>query len=372
MTAPLRVAAHNGARLFGGGEKWAALLLQGLLERGHTVHLFCNHEEVAAKARTFGVDASVAPLGGHLMLPHVWAFAGHLRRFDPDVVLFTTFKKVWLGGMAARLAGVERVVSRIGLDTDLPGKHWSYRVAFRRWVDAVLVNADGIRRDVVDGLPEHPPGRVATVYDGVRLGGAVPPRDEARRLLGLPAGVPLVGTVARMAGQKRLDRFLDTVALLPGVHGALAGSGPEEGALRARARAMGLEGRVHFLGWRYDVTTVLGALDLFLVTSDREGMANAMLEAMAAGIPVVSTPVSGAEEALAPGAEARSPGLVVEPDPARLAEACAGVLAVGAVALAMGQEGARRVRERFSFPAMLDAWEAVLGGQPPSAWHQGR
>lgn len=372
MTGPLRIAAHNGARAYGGGEKWTVLLLKGLAERGHRVHLFCNDEGVAARAAAHGVPASPGALGGHLMLPHVWTFSRRLRGFRPDVLLLSTFKKVWLGGMAARLAGVPRVVSRIGLDTDLPGKHWTYRLAYRRWVDAVLVNADGIRRDIVDGLPGYPAGRVATVYDGIRLPGPVPDRGEARTTLGLPVEGHVVGSVTRLSPQKRLDRFLEVMALLPGVHAVLAGEGESEGALQARAAELGLVDRVHFLGYREDVSTVLAALDVFLLTSDAEGMANAMLEAMAAGVPVVSTPVSGADEALAPDAEGRAPGLVTSAEPSALADAARGVLELPAVRLSMGLEGRRRVEARFSFDAMLDAWEAVLAGASPTAWHRGR
>ncbi len=367
----MRIAAHNGARTYGGGEKWTVLLLEGLQARGHEVHLFCNFESVAERARARGVGASIAVLGGHLVLPQAWLLARRLRRFAPDALLVSTFKKVWLGGMAGRLSRVPRVVSRIGLDTDLPGKHWSYRLAFHRWIDAALVNADAIRRAVVAGLPGYDADRVATVYDGIQLDDALPAPVEARRALGLPTDVPVVGSVTRLSGQKRLDRTLETVARLPGVHCVLAGQGEMEAELKAMTAALGLSERVHFLGYRQDVPRVLAALDVFILTSDREGMANAMLEAMAAGVPVVSTPVSGADEALYED-RGRVPGLIVQPDPRLLAEAVQGILDVPAVRLAMSQEGRRRARERFSFAGMVDAWEGVLGGDSPARWHQGR
>lgn len=371
MARSLRIAAHNGAARYGGGEKWTVLLLKGLQARGHTVRLYCNSRAVAERARGEGVDASVAVLGGHLMLPQAWTFGRRLRAYGPDALLVSTFKKVWLAGMAARRADVPVVVARIGLDTDLPGKHWSYRLAYRRWVDAALVNADGIRRAVVQGLTGYDPGRIATVYDGISLDEAPLDRAEARTALELPTDVPVVGAVARLSAQKRLDRLLAAASLMPGVHVVLAGEGELEASLRAQAAALGLQNRVHFLGFRTDVARVLSALDVFAITSDREGMANAMLEAMAAGVPVVSTPVSGAEEALHPDRDGRSPGLIVEADPAALAEAMQGILDLQAVRLAMGGEGRRRARERFSYEGMLDAWEAVLGGDDPARWHQG-
>ena len=371
MTRSLRIAAHNGAARYGGGEKWTVLLLKGLQARGHTVHLYCNSSGVVGRARDEGVDASVAVLGGHLMLPHAWAFGNRLKAFGPDALLVSTFKKVWLAGMAARRASVPIVVSRIGLDTDLPGKHWTYRLAYRRWVAAALVNADGIRRAAAEGLPGYDPARIATVYDGVTLDEAPMERAEARAALGLPVDAPVVGAVARLSAQKRFDRLLAAVSLMPGVHLALAGEGELESSLRAQTAELGLGDRVHFLGFRTDVARVLSALDVFAITSDREGMANAMLEAMAAGVPVVSTPVSGADEALLPDREGRSPGLIVEADPAALAQAMLGILDLQAVRLAMGHEGQRRARERFSYEGMLDAWEAVLGGDDPARWHQG-
>ncbi|MCG6957020.1 MAG: glycosyltransferase [Gemmatimonadetes bacterium] len=366
--APLRVAAHNGARTYGGGEKWTVLLLRGLSERGHRVHLFCNFEEIAERARAEGVDASVAVLGGHLALWQAWAFASRLRAFAPDALLVSTFKKVWLAGFAAHRAGVARVVSRIGLDSDLPGKHWTYRLAFRRWVDAALVNAEGIRREVVRTLPRYDPARVATVYDGVAAPHASLGRREARAALGLPHDVPVIGSVTRLSRQKRLDRLLGAMALLPRIHCALAGVGELEDQLRSQVRTLGLEDRVHFLGYRSDVGIVLAALDAFVLTSDREGMANAMLEAMAAGVPVVSTPVSGADEALAPDGNGQAPGVIVEGAPPALAAALRGVLDDAAARSAMSEEGRRRAREWFGYRRMVDAWEGVLGGDPPAFW----
>jgi glycosyltransferase involved in cell wall biosynthesis len=304
------------------------------------------------------------------MFPHAWSFARRLEAFRPDALLVSTFKKVWLAGMAARSAGVPVVVSRIGLDTDVPAKHWTYRLAFRRWVDAALVNADGIRSAALEDFPGYDARRIATVYDGVPPAAGAD-RAQARAGLALPPDVPLVGAVARLSAQKRLDRLLTAVARMPGVHLALAGDGELTGELRSLARELKMEERVHFLGFREDVPTVLAALDVFAITSDREGMANAMLEAMAAGVPVVSTPVSGAAEALGPDPEGRAPGLIVEPDPALLAEAMMGILEVPAVAMAMGEEGRRRVSARFSYNGMLDAWEGVLSGDDPAGWHQG-
>ena len=134
--------------------------------------------------------------------------------------------------------------------------------------------------------------------------------------------------------------------------------------LRALAAELGVSERLHLPGFRRDVGDVLAALDVFVISSDREGLANAMLEAMAAGIPVVSTPVSGADEALEPFPDGTAPGEIVPPEPEAIAASLRRLLANRDARRTMGATGRRRVAERFSAEAMVDAWEAVLAGAP--------
>jgi glycosyltransferase involved in cell wall biosynthesis len=162
--------------------------------------------------------------------------------------------------------------------------------------------------------------------------------------------------------QKRLDRLLDALARLPAdVHCIIAGDGSQRGTLQAQAGAMGIAARVHFLGDRADVADVLGSLDVFVMTSDREGMSNAMLEALAAEVPVVSTAVSGTE-ALRRGDDWIAPGVVVGFDAAAVAEGVRGLLEDAGRRRAMAAAAGRRAREVFSAPRVLDAWERVLAG----------
>ena len=140
----------------------------------------------------------------------------------------------------------------------------------------------------------------------------------------------------------------------------------EQPKLEARARSPELAGRVHLIGERSDVGDVLAALDVFVITSDQEGLSNAMLEAMAAGVPVVSTPVSGAHEALEPGVTTGLPGIVVKSfDQAEIQAAVASVLADAAARAGMVQAARAIARERFDLEHMLDDWEVVLRGNAP-------
>ncbi len=152
-----------------------------------------------------------------------------LRRERPDALVLTTFKKVFLAGMGARLAGVPRVVQRIVLSTDVP-RGARYRLALRRFVDVIALNAGVMRPAFLAADPELDPTRVRTLYDGVRVPARSGEAGAVRRALGLPAGARTVGAVARLAKQKRFERLLGAVALLPAdVHCVLAGEGGGEG-----------------------------------------------------------------------------------------------------------------------------------------------
>src|SRR5262245_14427711 len=98
------IAAHNGARIWGGGERALTRLLAGLQGRGHEVILYCNSPVVAARARDFGLDARVLRLGGDVMIPDAFRFAAALRVLRPDVLIIGTYKKLLLAGLGARLS----------------------------------------------------------------------------------------------------------------------------------------------------------------------------------------------------------------------------------------------------------------------------
>ncbi|MHB0979995.1 MAG: glycosyltransferase [Thermoleophilia bacterium] len=179
------------------------------------------------------------------------------------------------------------------------------------------------------------------------------------------AGAPRVGTVARLVPVKDLDLFLDVVALLrsslPGVRAAVVGDGPERERLTARARSLGLEAVVTFPGDVRPGPRVVREFDLFLLTSESEGIPMTVLEAMAAALPVVATDVGGVGEAVVDGVTgalvARGGGRAASA--AGLAEHALVVLRDPALLGRLGRAGAARVREAFSVDAAAAATVAA-------------
>jgi glycosyltransferase involved in cell wall biosynthesis len=214
----------------------------------------------------------------------------------------------------------------------------------------VAVSEDVAERLTAAGLPR---ARVAVVENAVPAPPA-PDREAVRAELGVPAGVPVVLCAARLAPPKRVDLLLDAWPQVPDAVLLLAGDGPDRAAVE---RAAHDQPRVRVLGDRRDVGRLLGAADLLVLPSDREGLPMSVLEAMAAGVPVVASAVGGL---LGLPAEA-----LTRVPPGSAAELGA------AVASLLGDEAARRrqasaaralVGQRYSSERMGAAYGTIYTG----------
>jgi glycosyltransferase involved in cell wall biosynthesis len=354
----MRVVAHNGARIWGGAERATVALLAGLADRGHDVLLLCNDPVVAGEASSRGVRSEVCVVGGDIAIHHAFRLARVLKRSRPDAFIVGTYKKLFYASLAARMAGVPRVIVRIGLESDTP-RSLKYRIALRRWVDGVVVNARRMASAFRD-LPGFDEASIRVISNSVQSTAHFAPSRKVRRELRIPEDALVIGTVARLAKQKRIDRLIEAASHVDGVHCVIAGDGAMRPIVETRVNELEMQGRVHLLGNRKDVTDVIDSFDVFVVASDSEGQSNAMLEAMERGKPVVSTNVSGAEDALAPDQEGRAAGSITSFSAQEIAREVRRLAADAGLRLAMGQEGRERARTRFSRDAMLASWEEFL------------
>lgn len=149
------------------------------------------------------------------------------------------------------------------------------------------------------GVPEH---KVHVLRNGVDLDAFRPEHPaDARARLGLQGDAPVVAAVGRLIPLKGLDLVIGALSRLPEVRLAIAGDGPERGALEQQARALGVAERVHFLGRvpHEDLRHLYSAADALVLASEREGWPNVLLESMACGTPVAATAVWGIPEVVA-------------------------------------------------------------------------
>jgi glycosyltransferase involved in cell wall biosynthesis len=180
-----------------------------------------------------------------------------------------------------------------------------------------------------------------------------------RRSLGLPDDAPVVGTIGRLSEQKGHRYLLEAAPALlasrPTTRLVIVGDGDRMEALRAQAATLGVTSRVTFAGHRADVPAVLGALDVFCISSTYEGTPLALFEAMAAGKAIVSTAVDGCREVL----EDAVTGLLVPPrDPAALSAALGRVLDDEGMRRRLG-ENARAASTRYDIRACVAAMESL-------------
>lgn len=263
-----------------------------------------------------------------------------------------------LGRLAARRAGVPAVFSGIRVAE----RRSKWRLRFDRWSDRMVDRHICVSRSVADfsrdsgGLPES---KLVVIPNGVDTARFEAAAATDLRELGIHA--PRVATfVGRLDRQKGLDWLLETaprwMLAQPDVDLLFVGDGPQEPELRRLVARLQLDDRVHFLGRRNDVPSILKASDLFVLPSRWEGMPNVLLEAMASRLPIVSTRVEGVAELLGPGTDAQT---VTFGDSDALCERIEHLLGDESAAAEIAAANYDRVVEGFTLDAMVRRYEAV-------------
>jgi glycosyltransferase involved in cell wall biosynthesis len=265
------------------------------------------------------------------------------------------------GRLAARAVGARLVLHEHFADPRMP----AYQALADRLLRHRTDGAIAVSRSTRDFLVHQryvPEDRVRLIWNGAPLDEFAPvPRERAlavRRGLGLADDALVVGTIGRLNAQKGHRFLLDAAArLLPRVPAArvlVAGDGDLMDPLRAQAAALGIAGKVVFAGHRTDVPDLLGALDVFCISSLYEGTPLALFEAMAAGKAIVSTSVDGCREVLEDGVT----GVLVPPaDADALAGGLEHVLRDEAWREALGRRALAASR-RYDVRACVDAMQA--------------
>jgi L-malate glycosyltransferase len=246
----------------------------------------------------------------------------------------------------------------------------------RRLVNPVLARWPGRLCAVSTDLKDHmvaegfPSRRVHVLHNGIDPGLRPRVRDRraARAAFGLPADAFVVGTVGRLDPVKNLAAMLQAHALIvprhPSARLVIVGEGPERRALEARARDLGIAESVCFAGHRADVRALMPAFDVYVNCSVYEGVSLTILEAMAATLPVVATPVGG------------NPEVVIDHETGRLVASHPRALATAVLALArdparrrtLGEAGRWRVKRHFSLQRMVEHYaDAYLA--PRANWN---
>ena len=323
------------------------------------------------QVRALGYEPHVFPLHGSMMRPNtavqIRRMAALIRAEGIKVVHGTDFNTNLLGLAAAKLSGAKAIVSRVDLGHLRSGFGKWHREAEKltaRFADLVVANAEAVKEVCIrdEGVK---PENVMVVRNGLDL--SLFDQLAAQPLQApLPEGalVAVIGNLWPVKGHRTL---VEAVAKLPpALHGfrfVCAGEGPEREFLTRRIAELGLQERVILLGHRLDVPAVLVRAQAACLCSSAEGLSNALMEAMAARLPIVATDVGGNPEL------ARENGMLVPyGDAAALAAKLTELLSAPERMRAMGQRGRKRIELELTMERMAEGHGALyrraLGGVP--------
>ncbi|MEM9383670.1 MAG: glycosyltransferase [Pseudomonadota bacterium] len=351
---PLRVVHVEAGRHVFGGAQQVLYLLETLPRLAIQSVLVCaTGSEVSVAARSRGLSVVGMKMGGDLDAALALRLAGHLRREGADLVHLHSRRgaDTW-GLLGAKLAGVPAVLSR-RVDNP-PGRVLGtlLKGAYRR----VVCISDGI----ADVLRESGVGdeRLTVIPSAVHAERFATPcsDDELRHRLGLPRDALVAGVVAQLIARKGHRYAFEALAQLrrsqPRLHLVCFGRGDQRPSLEALAHKLGLADFIHFAGFRDDMSSLLGALDMLVHPALAEGLGVALLEGAAAGCPLVASQVGGIPEIVRHGVTGR---LVPPGDSPALAAAMAATLNERANARRMVSAARRLVAENHSVIAMSKA-----------------
>ncbi|NBC47993.1 MAG: glycosyltransferase [Gammaproteobacteria bacterium] len=341
---------EGGAHLYGGAQQ-VLYLLEGLSARGVENHLACRRGcDLALRAEPFA-QVHGMPMGGDLDLALIPRLYRLIRRLQPDLVhLHSRIGADVMGGIASRLARVPVLHTR---RVDNPESPWLVALKYRLH-DRVIAISEGIAQILrAEGLPSSKLRLVRSAVDAGRF--AQPCRHAAiSDRLGLPREAVLIGVVAQLIGRKGHAVLLQALPALladqPHLQVLFFGQGPLKEPLRRQIAQTGLADHVRLIGFRDDLAEVFPCLRLLVHPALMEGLGVSVLQAAAAGVPVVATRVGGIPEAVEDG----ETGLLVPPgDADSLQRAVRLILADERLGRQFGQAGAARVRRLFSIETMV-------------------
>jgi glycosyltransferase involved in cell wall biosynthesis len=346
----------------GGAENMVLSLATGLTDLGHQPVIVTDKAGwMTERAEAAGVPVWVETQHRFRELPWALRLARRMRRERIDIFHSHEFSMNVFGGGAAWLARVPHVVTIHGRRyvSDAPRRVRAYRLMRRMGVPIVAVS-DDLRDYLAEGFGLQREN-LERVHNGIALPTPPPAESEQRRelrqnaraALGLPAFGPLLVCVGNLYPVKDHASLLRVLPMLPEAHLAIAGRGDEEDNLRTLAAELGVTERLHLLGLRDDIGTILASADVFVQPSRSEGLPLAVLEAMGHELPVVATAVGGIPEAI----EDQKSGLLVAPgDSQALADALKQILDFPERAASLACGGRARAEAEFSVGTMVERY----------------
>jgi len=372
----MRILQVLGGGAWGGGSVVMMAITRALIARGDEVWVVSLDAENSRQFEAIGAKIVHSPFWFHPInpfdiVPFVQLFL-LCRKERFDLVDTHTSKGGILGRWAAWLAGVPYIIHHAHGFAFKDSNHpWVRRffLAMERMAAKAcdtIISVSDEHRDTAISEGVTTARHIRTVLNGIDLGQFDNPnRADARRQLGVAEDDLLIGIANRLAPVKGIEYAIRAmpavVEAFPNARLAIIGEGPAEADLRREAADSGVADRIDFAGFRREVPQLLVAFDLVVQPSLWEGLSISLLEAMAAGRPLVACDVQGNRDVIEHGVN----GLMVPPrNPAALAEAVMRILSDPSLAKRLGKNAASDCRRRFSQQRMVEQTLAIYDRKP--------
>jgi glycosyltransferase involved in cell wall biosynthesis len=351
----------------GGTQTWLMILVKGLAELGFAQRIYCLNEIFNP-----GIVQNLEVSGARVVIigrPRLYMLVGliqlyrDLRAWQPEIVqTILQFSNIF-GRPLARWLGVPIIISSIqARNVHVPQPLLFLDRLTARWADLFIA----VSRQLIPFAVAHEgvsPDKVIYIPNSIEPDDQdhVQTRAAIRAELGISPETKVLGMISRLAPKKAhqdlLQAYTKVAQTHPGTILLLAGDGPLRTKLERQARRLRIDRRVIFLGDRADVPDLLAAMDLFVHPSLSEGMPHAVMEAMAAGLPVIASGVDGVQDLIVDG---ESGWLVKPAQPKQLAERIIFALDNPILCPQIGQAAARRIATEFSPQKMVTAYNVVF------------
>jgi len=351
----------------GGSERHLYDLATGMLRRGHQVSVFSLTD--GEYAREFNSINGlhyyclnvkrIYGLSGMLALSKLARF---LRKNDVDIIQTFHTASDLTGPVAAWLSGrkVKVYSSRRDLGFTKSPRHIMVQKRFNHFISGILANSNAVKCSI-HAQEAYPLECITVIYNGID----VRPfeyqpgeRSRIRRELGVHGDSVIIGSIGNIRPVKGYDFLVESAAkiceLYPNVLFVHIGCGEMLNILQGRCKALGIESRFKFLGNRADIPAFLSAFDIYIQPSLSEGFSNAILEAMAAKLPVIVTDVGGNPEVVIDG----ETGYLIPPkDESAIIDAIIKTIKLHDISKQLAERGQALIYNKFNIETMLDNYE---------------
>ena len=369
ITSRTNILFVEHKEVFGGGQVFLLNLATHLNKDEFQIHVLCSpNPRLTQQFGAHGIDIQELSLGRiqkssnpFLIVANLWwrirptlKVLSAIKRFNIDLVCANDVFSFIACVFATKLSGRKSVL--IVHNTTYPGAYstrWILRAA-----DRIVAVSTRVRDHVLSILPSAK-SKTSVIQNGIEVNvngdSARKAKPSMRRKKKM-----LVGTVSRLSREKGLDVFLQSLPevfdRIPNIKAVIAGEGPQETELKDLSRELGLNGRLEFRGFVSDPLKIMSTFDIFVLSSRAEGLPLAVLEAMSLSKPVVATDVGDVKEVI--GDDCGT--VVASEDPRALSNAIIGLLSNRKRREAMGKQGQRVVRERFTLSSTVSQYEEAF------------